>query len=125
MEYNINTVDEYLDAVKNDPKYPKFMELRQYILGTYGELVESIENGVLRYGSDENAVFYIQVQRQHLGLYVGDIKKIEKDEPILHGVSCGKGCIRLRKTTDLKKTGVKSFIDKTIQLWKSGMKMGC
>lgn len=125
MQYNVSSVQEYLDAVQADPKYAKFMEIREYLRSEYPEFEESVEYGMLRFGTSDDAVFYLQVQRQHIGLYVGDIAKIDPDGGTLRGVNHGKGCIRLRKTSDLEKSGIFLFIDKTIELWKNGEDISC
>ncbi|WP_218147438.1 DUF1801 domain-containing protein [Pisciglobus halotolerans] len=61
----------------------------------------------------------------YVSLYVGSIQKIENAEQLLEGFQYGKGCIRIRKTIDLKETGLESFIKQTIEKWQAGEDISC
>ena len=112
---------EFLDKLENDWKKEKLSEVRQLLL-KHSQLKEGMNYGMLSYGNgtEEEPLFHLNAQKNYVSLYVGNIHKIDSDSSLLKGLNLGKGCIRISKSKNISETGLKEFIQKTVDLWLAG-----
>lgn len=54
---------------------------------------------------------------------MGDLEKILGSEDLLRGLDVGKCCIRIKKRTEIGKTGLDMFIQRAVALWRKGAKL--
>ncbi|MCB0662430.1 MAG: DUF1801 domain-containing protein [Saprospiraceae bacterium] len=125
MQYNVSSPTEYLDTIDKDWRYDKIMEIREMIRDIYPEIVEGIEYKMLSYRDNAGSIFHLNAQKNHVGLYFGDIQKIDPDGELLKGLNLGKGCIRISKSKNIPETGIREFITKAVALWKEGKDISC
>ena len=127
MEYNVNTPAEYINAVRNDNAWrlEKLESLRALIRSKAPEIVEDIKSNVLRYSDNERVLFYLHAQKNHVGLYVGDVKTIDADGKLLNGIDVGKGCIRFKKSVVIADTRIEEFVEQAVALWQTGVDFSC
>ncbi len=127
MEYNVNTPAEYINAVRNDNDWrlEKLESLRALIKSKAPEIVEDINGNVLRYSDNERVLCYLHAQKNHVGLYVGDVKTIDADGKLLNGIDVGKGCIRFKKSVVIADTRIDEFVEQAVALWKTGVDFSC
>ncbi len=125
MHYDVKTPAEYMDVLDKDWRLDKLEELRALIKSKAPEMSEGIKYSMLSYGDENDAIFLLNVQRQYVSLYVGDVRKIDPTGELLAGLNVGKGCIRLTKSKVIANTKLDQFIDTAVDLWKKGADMGC
>lgn len=81
---------------------------------------------MLGYGANsKDNLFNLNAQKNYVGLNVGQISKIDENGDMLSDYDCGKGCIRLKRTTDLSDPKLKEYIAKAVKLWREGVELGC
>ena len=125
MQYAAKNSKEYLELLDNDWRKEKLLEIRSVILEYGSELEESIKYKMLGYGKDELLVFGLNAQKSYVSLYVGTIEKIDNASILLASYDYGKGCIRIKKSIDIHKTGLETFIKQTIDIWRAGGDTSC
>lgn len=126
MIHGGKSTEEFLGKLEDDWKKEKLSEIRQLLLN-HSQLVEGMNYGMLSYGSniDKEPLFHLNAQKNYVSLYVGNILKIDSDGSLLKGLSLGKGCIRISKSKTISETGLKEFIQKTVDLWILGIDTSC
>ncbi len=117
MQYEAKTPEEFLELIEDDWRKQKLLEIRQIILEYDPKLEEGIEYKMLCYGKNTKKLFHLNAQKSHVGLYVGNLDKIENYKVLLKDFDYGKGCIRVKKSNKLNETGLEEFIKKTIDTW--------
>jgi uncharacterized protein YdhG (YjbR/CyaY superfamily) len=125
MQYDAKTPKEYLEKLEDDWRKGKLEKIREMIKNQGPSLKEDIEYKMLSYGNEEKNIFHLNAQSAYVSLYVGNIDKVENAQELLKDFDKGKGCIRIKKTVDLSKTGLETFIQKTIKLWEKGGNTDC
>jgi|AntRauTorckE6833_2_1112554.scaffolds.fasta_scaffold96770_1 uncharacterized protein YdhG (YjbR/CyaY superfamily) len=125
MHYDVETASHYFEALEDDWRKEKLLEIRDTILSKAPELEESIEYKMLRYGDDKTSVFHLNAQKNYVSLYVGNINKIDDSGELLKGLNVGKGCIRFKKSLSLSETRIDEFIERTIRLWRNKEDTAC
>lgn len=125
MQYDVQTPDDYLQALEDDWRREKLEELRAIITSCGPDLVEGITYKMLSYGDGQSDVFALNAQKNYVSLYVGDASKVDPDGTLLRGINVGKGCIRFTKSKVVSETRIKDFIQRTIELWKRGEDVYC
>lgn len=125
MQYDAKDAKEYLELLKEDWRKEKLLEVRQMILAYGPELEESIRYKMLNFGKDEEYPFALNAQKNYVSLYVGTIDKIDNAHTLLKPFNCGKGCIRITKSINLKDTNLDEFIKTTIEMWRAGEDIDC
>lgn len=125
MQYDVKTPAEYLEALEDDWRREKLLELRSIIMECGPDLVERIEYKMLSYADERGSVLALNAQKHYVSLYVGDAEKIDPDGTLLSGLNCGKGCIRFTKTKVVSETGIKEFIQRALDRWKRGEDIDC
>ncbi len=125
MQYDAKNPEEYLELLDQDWRKERLLEVRSMIL-TYGtDLEESIQYKMLGYGKNELQIFGLNAQKGYVSLYVGTIDKINDASELLAGYDYGKGCIRIKKSIDIHKTGLEVLIKRTIDIWRAGGDTSC
>jgi len=125
MQYDAKTPDEYLKMLADDWRREKLEELRALIIEKAPDFEEGIGYKMLSYGDSRGVVFHLNAQKNHVGLYVGNAKKIDPDGGLLAGIDVGKGCLRFKKSSLVSETRIDEFIAKTVELWKRGDDIAC
>lgn len=125
MQYDAKNPQEYLEMLEDDWRKEKLLEIRQMILDDEPTFEETIRYKMLNFGKDDNYVFALNAQKHYVSLYVGTIDKVENAHRLLEGYNYGKGCIRVRKTINIKETGLEQFIYQTIDMWRAGQDTDC
>lgn len=125
MLYDAKTPKEYIEILEKDWRKDKLMEVRALIKKNGPELVEGIDYKMLSYKYLDHIIFCLNAQKGYVSLYVGDIDKVEDGRKLLKEFNLGKGCIRIKKTTDLKDSDLDKFIVNTLKVWKAGGETDC
>jgi len=125
MQYDAENSEEYLELLEDDWRKEKLLAIRQMIFAYAPEFVEAIRYKMLNYGKDDNDVFALNAQKHYVSLYVGAIDKVDNAENLLAGYNYGKGCIRVKKTIKIEETGLEQFIQKTVDMWRTGEDTAC
>lgn len=125
MQYEAQTTTDYLSELEVDWRKQKLLEIRALIQSKAVNYTECISYKMLGYKDDSGIVFHLNAQKNFVGLYVGDIKKIDIDGSLLAGLDLGKGCIRIKKSTLLKETRIEEFIDRAIGFRNQGKDIEC
>jgi len=120
MQYDVETPSEYLSKLESEWRKDKLQQVRQIIKRQGLQLNEGVEYKMLCYATEENNIFHLNAQRNYVSLYVGTINKVENADELPSSFSTGKGCIRIKKSANLPKTGLEEFIKKTIAIWDKG-----
>ncbi len=123
MQYQADNPQAYLQELEEDWRKEKLGQVRNLILGHDVNLEECIEYKMLAFGDGQSNVFHLNAQKAYVGLYVGNIDKIEGGRELLAGYNLGKGCIRIKKNNDL--APLAEFIQKAIDFWKAGGDTSC
>ncbi len=124
MQSDAKSPVEYLSQLPEDWKKEKLMVVRDLILD-HSRLQESMDYKMLSYGNEGNQLFHLNAQKNYVSLYIGNIDKIPNGRELLNDLDLGKGCIRIKKNIDLKKTGLQEFIKLSIKLWLEGSDLSC
>ncbi len=125
MQYEAKTPSEYLEKLETDWRKTKLEKIRKMIKNHGPFLNEGIDYKMLSYGNSERKIFHLNAQRAYVSLYVGNIDKVENAKELLKDFDKGKGCIRVKKTIDISKSGLEEFIKRTIKLWENGGDTAC
>lgn len=125
MQYRVNSPEEYFQTIDTDWRKEKILELREIIFEAAPEIHESIHYKMLAYGNEDHKVLHLNAQKHYVGLYVGTIDKIEGAREMLAGLDMGKGCIRIKKSNQIDDTGLRKFIEKTMEMWRAGEDTSC
>ena len=125
MQYPVNSPSEYFDALDNDWRKDKLLQVRDLILKYGSDLSESIEYKMLAFGMNGKNIFHLNAQSAYVSLYVGTINKVDGADKMLKEFNKGKGCIRIKKSVNIDETGLEEFIEKTIDIWRDGGETDC
>jgi uncharacterized protein YdhG (YjbR/CyaY superfamily) len=125
MQYNVDSVEAYFDALENDWREEKLKQVRTLLLSTFPELDEGINYKMLCYSYLQTPVFHLNAQRGYVGLYVGDISKIDPENQISEHFNTGKGCIRISKTKQVDSGPLEAFLVLASAAVKAGKDHGC
>ncbi|WP_082232828.1 iron chaperone [Halobacillus massiliensis] len=125
MQFEVSSPQEYFNALDDDWRKEKLLIVREWILKYGPELKEGIQYKMLSYGGGSAPLFHLNAQKNYVSLYVGDIEKIEKAKEFLTGLDYGKGCIRIKKSVDVKESGLEDFIKQTIDSSRAGGDTSC
>lgn len=125
MQYDVQTPAEYLEALEDDWRREKLLELRSIIMSCGPELVEDIEYKMLSYRDERGSVLALNAQKHYVSLYVGNAEKVDPDGTLLSGLNVGKGCIRFTKLKAISETRIQEFIKRAIDMHKRGVDIDC
>ncbi|MEO1262409.1 MAG: DUF1801 domain-containing protein [Bacteroidota bacterium] len=125
MQYKVKTPTEYFTVLEEGWRKEKLLLLRALIKTKAPHLKEDIEYKMLCYKDKKGSVFHLNAQKNFVGLYIGNVKKIDGDGSLLKGIDCGKGCIRFKKSNIVADTRIDEFIERAVALRKAGKDIGC
>jgi uncharacterized protein YdhG (YjbR/CyaY superfamily) len=125
MQYDVKTPNEYLEILEKDWRKDKLMEVREMIKKSGPELTEGIYCKMLSYTYADKVIFCLNAQMAYVSLYVGNVDKVENSRRLLNEFNIGKGCIRIKKSIDLKESNLEDFIANTIEIWREGGETDC
>lgn len=125
MQYESKNASEYIEHLENDWRKEKLEEVRNIIKSNGPNLKEGIEYKMLSYHLGDKPIFHLNAQKAYVSLYVGAITKVANSETLLKEFDVGKGCIRIKKNTDIPETKLNEFITLTIGLGKQGGNTDC
>ncbi|GAB5524152.1 MAG: hypothetical protein Roseis2KO_20240 [Roseivirga sp.] len=125
MEYDVNTPAEYLEALDEDWRKEKLLELRELVFEKAPDLTEGISYKMLCYKDERGVPFHLNAQRGYVSFYVGDAAKVDPTGELLEGINVGKGCLRFKKSTVIANTRMDEFIQRAHELWKAGKDIDC
>ncbi len=125
MQYEVNTPQQYLDALENDWRKQSLQELRSLIKTKAPQFKEGINYKMLSYSDDNGVVFHLNAQKNYVSLYVGDSRKIDTEQGLLKDLDIGKGCIRFKKTDVISESRIDEFISRTVEMRSAGKDIDC
>jgi uncharacterized protein YdhG (YjbR/CyaY superfamily) len=125
MQYDVDTVEAYFLALENDWREEKLRQVRALLLSCFPELNEGINYKMLSYSLEQTPIFHLNAQSNYVGLYVGDIGKIDPEKRIAQHFNIGKGCIRISKTKQVDDGPLEEFIRAATELVKAGKDHSC
>jgi len=120
MTSNAATVTEYLDELPADRR-AALSELRALILRVDPKTVEAMKYGLPSFGE----LCALASQKNYMSLYVCESDLVKAHLAELGKVSCGKGCIRFKRLTDLNLGAVESLLKEILELRKQGIGPSC
>jgi uncharacterized protein YdhG (YjbR/CyaY superfamily) len=120
MQSKAATVSEYMKELPPDRR-SALEELRALIHRVSPQAVEAMQYGLPAFGD----LCAFASQKNYMALYVceGDIVKTHLAQ--LGKVSCGKGCIRFKRLTDLNLKSVESILREILERRKQGIGPSC
>ena len=104
MKYDVNTIDEYLEAIPNNRK-----ELVNKIISLVKEFFPDIKGNMEYNMPTFNPVCAIASQKHHISLYIYRIDLVEKYRNDLGKLKVGKSCIRFRKQQELPEKTIRKI----------------
>ena len=125
MQSTATTPSEYLAELEHDWRRETLLALRELVKKAAPEALEGIAYGMLSYTFAGKTLFSLHAQRNYVSLYVGDIRKIDRDGAMLAGLDLGKGCIRFKKSVSVGDTGIKGFIAEAARMAREGLDTDC
>ncbi|QDU07615.1 iron chaperone [Gimesia aquarii] len=125
MQYDAKTPAEYMEMLDDDWRRETLSNLRAIIQSKAPTFDEGIQHKMLSYGDRRGPLFHLNAQKHYVSLYVGDAKKIDPDGSLLNGIDVGKGCIRFKKSVSVSETHIDEFVERAVELWNQGEKLGC
>jgi uncharacterized protein YdhG (YjbR/CyaY superfamily) len=125
MQYDVNSVNDYLDALESDWRKEKLLQVRTLLMECFPELEEGINYKMLCYRFNDEPVFHLNAQQKFIGFYVGDIQKIDPTNQIGEHFNVGKGCVRISKTKQVVEGPFKTFVLNATAHVKSGKDHSC
>jgi uncharacterized protein YdhG (YjbR/CyaY superfamily) len=125
MQYDVENSKEYIEALTDDWRKSRLLEIRQIILSSSPLIEESIQYKMLAFGTRDNILFHLNAQSAYVSLYVSDINKIDEGGHYLGGLSLGKGCIRFRKSDEIAGSQIDLFIKKAVDYWIQKKDLSC
>ena len=99
MQYDAETPEAYLDMLDGDWRRDHLMKVREAML-LVSDVDEGIGHGMLQYRRAGEVFAHLNAQKGYVGVYLGDLEKIDPGAKIRGRMSCGKTCLRLRKRDD-------------------------
>ena len=124
MLYDVKTPEAYFESIEKDWRKEKITELKAMIMAV-PDMEEGIGYKMLSYSKGGEAIFHLNAQMNHVGLYIGDIDKADPNGEFTAGLNRGKGCIRFKKTDKLSETRINEFIKRVIDLAGKGVDIAC
>lgn len=100
MKYEVNTVQEYLEAIPTDRK-PVLVKLIEMITEIAPDTSEAFQHNLPFYNLDNKPLFALASQKHFMALYVTETDIVAELKDQLGKVSLGKSCIRFKNIDDL------------------------
>ena len=120
MTSTATTISEYLAELPPDRR-AALSELRALIQRIAPKTIEAMQYGLPAFGD----LCALASQKNYMALYVCESDLVKAHLAQLGKVSCGKGCIRFKRLTDLNLSSVESLLLEILQLRKQGVGPSC
>jgi uncharacterized protein YdhG (YjbR/CyaY superfamily) len=120
MQSKATTISEYLKELPPD-RCAALSELRALIHRVAPKTVEAMQYGLPAFGD----LCALASQKNYMALYVCESDLVKAHLAQLGKVSCGKGCIRFKRLTDLNLSTVESLLREIAKLRKAGIGPSC
>ena len=120
MQSKATTISEYLKELPPDRR-AALSELRALIHRVVPKTVETMQYGLPAFGD----LCALASQKNYMALYVCESDLVKAHLAQLGKVSCGKGCIRFKRLTDLNLSTVESLLREIAKLRKAGIGPSC
>jgi uncharacterized protein YdhG (YjbR/CyaY superfamily) len=120
MTSRATTISEYLEELPADRR-AALSELRALIHRIAPKTVEAMKYGLPSFGE----LCALASQKNYMALYVCESDIVKAHLAQLGKVSCGKGCIRFKRLTDLNLRAVENLLREIVKLRKQGVGPSC
>ena len=120
MTSTATNISEYLAELPPDRR-AALSELRALIHRVAPKTVEAMQYGLPAFGE----LCALASQKNYMSLYVCESDIVKAHLAQLGKVSCGKGCIRFKRLTDLNLSAVESVLREVLKLRKQGIGASC
>ena len=100
MQYDADTPEEYLALLDDDWRRERLLAIREMFLNVPG-VEEGIGYKMLAYQRGTDTFAHLNAQKAFVGVYLGDLERLDPGSKIRGKMSCGKSCVRVRKSDDL------------------------
>lgn len=97
MQYDVDHPQAYLDTLVDDWRKTALLRIREAILEHPSQPSEAINYKMLGYQLNDAFVLHLNAQKHYVGIYLGNLEKIDGAKALLDGFDCGKGCVRIKK----------------------------
>ncbi len=102
VQYKANSPEAYLNEIDDDWRKERLLEIRQAIFELVPEVSEDIGYGMLRFARKGHVFCHLNAQKSFVGLYLGNVARLDPDGKITSDLNVGKGCIRVRKKDSIE-----------------------
>lgn len=116
VQYDVDSPGSYLLALDEDWRKEKVLEIRKLIFELLPDVQEIISYKMLAYQIGDDIICHLNAQKGHVGLYVTEIGQVPNAEQDLAGFKYGKGCLYIKKRSDLKSAGFQNFLRNVCQI---------
>lgn len=120
MQSKAATISEYLEELAPDRR-AALIEIRTLIHRVAPNTVESMQYGLPAFGD----LCALASQKNYMSLYVCESDLVKAHLTQLGKVSCGKGCIRFKRLTDVNLSAVEALLRAIVKLRKAGIGPSC
>ena len=117
-----NESEEYFDMLE-DTGGGTNLEVPSYLGARPGVGRECIKYKMLAYG--RNKGMFSALTKKGMSVCMWVISARSNASALLEPFNIGKGCIRIRKSIDIPKTGLEEFIRSAVALWRKGEDSSC
>lgn len=100
MQYDAETPEDYLEMLDDDWRRVRLLAIREMLLEVPG-IAEGIGYGMLQYRVGGEVFAHLNAQKAYVGVYLGELERIDPGAEIRGAMNCGKSCVRVRKRADL------------------------
>lgn len=100
MQYDAATPEAYLDMLDEDWRKERLLLIREMFLAI-PDIEEIVSYKMLGYRRGERAFAHLNAQKGFVGVYLGELEKLDPESAIRGRMSCGKTCLRIRKRDNL------------------------
>ena len=100
MQYDAETPDEYLRLIDDDWRRERLLAIREMMLAMPG-VEEGIGYKMLQYRRGGDVFAHLNAQKGFVGVYLGELERIDPGAALRGKMNCGKSCLRVRKRDDL------------------------
>ncbi len=99
MQYDAETPDAYLADLEDDWRKAHLLAVRDAMLAVDG-VSEGMGHGMLQYTRGADVFAHLNAQKAYVGVYLGELEKLDPGAALRGKMSCGKTCLRLKKRDD-------------------------
>ena len=96
MQYDAETPEAYLELLDRDWRRERLLDIRAAMLAVSG-VEEGIGYGMLQYRRGGDVFAHLNAQKAYVGVYLGELEKLDPGGAIRAGINCGKSCLRVKK----------------------------